>query len=331
MSAGGLNQGPGSGEMAPEDAFVHRPVLLAEVVQGLQPRTGGVYVDGTVGAGGHAAALLEASAPEGRLWCCDRDPAAVAAATRSLEPFGDRVRILNMDYADLGGCLEQDSCDGMVLDLGVSSPQLDDANRGFSFRFDGDLDMRFDPRQGPTAADLVNQAEADELETWMKDMADERHARRIARAIAAQRCLSPIRTTTHLARLVQQVVPGRPGGIHPATRLFQALRIVVNDELNSLRRGLATAWQVLKPGARLAVITFHSGEDRIVKQFGQALARPYEITGEADIPEWRRPRAPQLAWVRRKPVEPSPAERAANPRARSAKLRLMEKLGTAGR
>ena len=305
----------------------HQPVLLEEVMEALEPKTGRVYVDGTIGGGGHAEALLERSSPAGRLLGCDLDPAAVSAATDRLGRFAGRFEIRSGNYADLRDWIPAGSSDGVLLDLGVSSHQLDCGERGFSFRLDGPLDMRLDPRQGQTAADLVNGWPVMELARIFRDLGEERRAWRVARAVEWERRRAPFETTRQLAELVERVVPRAGQGIHPATRVFQALRMAVNDELGSLRRGLEAVWGVLKPRGRLAVISFHSGEDRVVKRFGQALAREYDVTGEADIPEWRRPRASLLAWVNRGPVAPGPAEIACNPRARSARLRVMEKLG----
>ncbi|HOB98115.1 MAG TPA: 16S rRNA (cytosine(1402)-N(4))-methyltransferase RsmH [Verrucomicrobiota bacterium] len=305
----------------------HQPVLLEEVMAAFEPQTGRVYVDGTIGGGGHAEALLERSSPAGRLLGCDLDPDAISAAAARLGRFAGRFEIRSGNFADLSGWIPAGSSDGVLLDLGVSSHQLDCAQRGFSFRLDGPLDMRLDPRRGDTAADLVNNWPVTELAQIFRDLGEERRAWRVARALEWERRRTPFQTTRQLADLVERVAPRGGQGIHPATRVFQALRMAVNDELGSLRRGLDAAWAVLRPGGRLAVISFHSGEDRVVKRFGQALAREYEVTGDADIPEWRRPRASLLAWVNRGPVAPSAAEVASNPRARSARLRVMEKLG----
>jgi 16S rRNA (cytosine1402-N4)-methyltransferase len=211
------------------------------------------------------------------------------------------------------------------LDLGVSSPQLDEAERGFSFQQDGPLDMRMDRRQQLMAADLVNTASAEELAKIFWDLGGERDARRFARAIAWDREKRPFQTTRQLAELIERLAPRRGKKTHPATRAFQALRMAVNDEIGSLRMGLAGALSILRPGGRLAVLTFHGVDDRIVKDFGRARARDYTFTGGMDVPELRKPRAPELNWVQRKAITPSTAEMEANPRSRSAQLRVMEK------
>ncbi len=306
--------------------FVHKPVLVTEVLAALQPRAGGRYVDGTLGGGGHAAAVLAASSPNGWLHGCDRDAAAVAAAGWRLAPFEGRFELRQANFADLGAWVEADSCDGVLLDLGASSPQLDRPERGFSFLQDGPLDMRMDTRQGPTAAELVNSADAEELARLFWELGGERQARRIARAIVGRRQDGPLRTTGALAALIQEAAPRRGSKTHPATRVFQALRIAVNDELGCLERGLEAAFGVLKPGGRLAVITFHSLEDRMVKGFGRAKSRDYAVAGPVDVPELRRPRAPQLDVLTRKALRPGAAELADNPRSRSAQLRVMQKM-----
>jgi 16S rRNA (cytosine1402-N4)-methyltransferase len=305
--------------------FEHRPVLLAEVLEALQPRAGGRYVDGTLGGAGHARAILKASTPAGWLFGCDRDWQAIEAARERLAPFGDRVELRHGNYSGLNEWVDAGSCDGALLDLGVSSHQLDTAERGFSFQQDGPLDMRMDPGNGSTAADLVNTLPASELASIFWNFGEERQARRIARAIDEERSRKPFQTTGQLAGLIARVSPRKGRRVHPATRVFQALRMVVNDELGALERGLSGVLAVLKPGGRLAIITFHSLEDRMVKQFGRVRARDYEVPGEVDVPELRIPRAPELKWVTRKPVEPGPEEVQANPRSRSARLRVMEK------
>lgn len=217
--------------------------------------------------------------------------------------------------------------DGVLLDLGVNSYQIECGERGFSFQRDGPLDMRFDRTQALTAEQLVNQLDTEELAKLFLELGGEPRARRIARAISRERQLRPLTRTLQLAELIERVAPRRGHSTHPATRVFQALRMIVNDEQETLRRGLAAAWHVLRPGGRLAVIAFHSGEDKFVRQYGRALAREYEFDGEVDVPELRRPRPAQARWVTRKAVRPSEAEAAANPRARSASLRVLEKLG----
>jgi 16S rRNA (cytosine1402-N4)-methyltransferase len=307
--------------------FFHTPVLLRAVLDGLQPRAGGRYVDMTVGGGGHAAAILEASAPDGTLVGVDRDPAALAAARQRLARYGGRVELREGAFDRLGEWVAPGSCDGMVADLGVSSPQLDTPERGFSFQHEGPLDMRLAGAGGPTAADLVNRLPVEELARLFAELGDEPRARAIARAIGRAREQAPLVTTRQLAELVARVAP-RPGrATHPATRVFLALRLAVNDELGVLERGLVAAWRALRPGGRLAVITFHGGEVRVVRRFVRERERAYEVPpGQADVPELRRPCPPRLRRVTRRPVTPGTDELAANPRARSAQLWLMEKL-----
>jgi 16S rRNA (cytosine1402-N4)-methyltransferase len=296
------------------------------LVAALQPRAGGRYADGTLGGAGHAAAILRASAPDGWLFGCDRDPAALAAAAKVLAAFAGRFELRQGSFAELANWLPAGSLDGVAMDLGVSSPQLDQPDRGFSLQHDGPLDMRFDPAATLTAAQLVNEAGADELARMFWELGDEPQSRRLARAIVEERQSRPFQTTWQLAGLIERLVPRHGRATHPATRVFQALRMAVNDELGALERGLQAAWTVLKPAGRLAVISFHSGEDRLVKQFGRALVRDYEFSGAVDRPEFRRPRAPRARWVFRQPVRPGAAELAANPRARSAQLRVLEKI-----
>lgn len=307
-------------------SFVHKSVLVAEVLASLEPHPGGCYADGTVGGGGHAEAILRASSPDGRLFGCDQDEAAVQAATGRLKVFAGRYEIRHGDFASLPTWVGSEACDGVLLDLGVSSAQLDQAERGFSFQRDGALDMRMNQNQSQTAAQYVNEASADELARLFWEFGGEREARRIARAIAEARGLRRFETTLQLAALVERVVPRRGQKVHPATRVFQALRMAVNDELGALQKGLPAVWKLLKPGARLAVITFHSVEDRVVKRFGRELARDYLVEGDVDVPELRQPAIPRLRWVQRKAIRASAAEVLENPRARSAQLRVMEKL-----
>ena len=306
--------------------FIHEPVLLEEVLLALQPAAGRLYVDGTVGGGGHAEAILEASGPGGRLVGFDRDDWALAAAARRLKRFGDRLELHREPFAGLAKCLAKASCDGVLLDLGVSSPQLDEAERGFSFQVEGPLDMRMDRRQPVSAAQLVNELEAGELATIFWELGGERRSRRIARAIVEQRDMQRIETTTQLADTVERACPRRGARTHPATGVFQALRMAVNDELGQVQAGLDAAWSVLKPGGCLAVITFHSGEDRLVKQFSRRLAKPYTVRGDVDVPELREPREPLARELSRKAIKPSDAEVGRNPRSRSAQMRAMEKL-----
>jgi 16S rRNA (cytosine1402-N4)-methyltransferase len=261
------------------------------------------------------------------LFGCDRDGAAVAAAERKLAEFSGRYEIRQGNFAELADWVPPGSCDGVLLDLGVSSPQLDDPGRGFSFQQDGPLDMRMDQRQGLTAARLLNEATAEELARIFWELGGERDGRRFARAIEQDRELRRFETTRQLAELIERLAPRRGRKTHPATKVFQAVRMTVNDEIGSLQQGLAGAVKILKPGGRLVVITFHSLEDRTVKDFGRARARDYTFTGGVDVPELRRPRAPELKWLQRKALRPAAAEVAANPRSRSAQMRMMEKLG----
>jgi len=300
--------------------------MVAEVLDALKPEPGGRYADGTVGGGGHAAAILIASTPGGRLCGCDRDAVAVAAARKRLTEFTDRFEVRQGNFADLGDWVAVESCDGVLLDLGVSSPQLDVAERGFSFQQEGPLDMRMDRRQAQSAADLVNRASTEELANIFWELGGERESRRFAKAITQERAVRAFQTTRQLAGLIERLSPRVGRRTHPATKVFQALRLAVNDEIGSLKRGLATALKILKPGGRLAVITFHSLEDRVVKDFGRARARDYTFIGGVDVPELREPRKPELRWISRKAVKPGEAELAANPRSRSAQLRIIEKL-----
>jgi 16S rRNA (cytosine1402-N4)-methyltransferase len=305
--------------------FVHRPVMMAEVLDALKPKPGGRYADGTLGAAGHAAAVLAASSPTGWLFGCDRDGDAVEAARMRLAEFAGRFEIRRGNFAELSEWIPAGSCDGVLLDLGVSSPQLDVAGRGFSFQNDGPLDMRMDTRQPQTAAALVNTAGAEELARIFWEYGDERESRRFARAMVHDREQRPFTTTRQLAELIERLSPRRGRKAHPATRVFQALRIAVNDEIGSLGRGLDGALKILKPGGRLAVITFHSLEDRVVKLFGRARAREYTFAG-TDVPELRAPCAPEIRLVHRKAIMPAEAELMDNPRSRSAQLRVMEKM-----
>lgn len=305
--------------------FKHKPVMMAEVLAALQPKPGGKYADGTLGGAGHAAAVLAASSPTGRLWACDRDGVALEAAAQRLAEFAGRFELRRGNYAELSEWIPAGSCDGVLLDLGVSSPQLDVAERGFSFQNDGPLDMRMDTRQPVTAATLLNTESAEEIARIFWEYGDERESRRFARAIVHDRETQPFTTTRQLAELIERLSPRGGRKAHPATRVFQALRIAVNDEIGSLERGLDGALKILKPGGRLAVITFHSLEDRMVKLFGRARARDYTFAG-TDVPELRAPRAPEIKLVSRKAIMPGDAELAENPRSRSAQLRVMEKL-----
>ena len=306
--------------------FIHQPVMLVEVLEALRPHSGGRYVDGTLGGSSHAAAILRASSPDGWLYGCDRDPAAVEAAQERLKEFTGRFEVRQGNFSELAEWVAQRSCEGVLLDLGVSSPQLDQPERGFSFQQDGPLDMRMDPGQQTTAADLINELSEAELSRLFWELGDEPESRRYARAIVQERRQGRFETTGQLARLIERLTPRRGSRTHPATRVFQAVRMATNNEVDSLKSGLAAAWAVLKPSGRAAIITFHSVEDRIVKEFGREKARAYTVRGEVDLPDFRDERAPEGRWVTRKPVVAGEDEVRANPRARSAKLRVIEKL-----
>ena len=307
--------------------FVHRPVMAAEALAALKPIPGGRYADGTVGGAGHAASILAASSPTGWLSGCDRDGVAVeAAAKRLAEKFAGRFEIRRGNFAEMADWISAASCDGVLLDLGVSSPQLDSPERGFSFQQDGPLDMRMDDRQPLTAAELLNGAGTEDLARIFWEFGGERESRRFARAIVHDRARKQFGTTRQLAELIERISPRAGRKAHPATKVFQALRIAVNDEIASLKRGLGAAVKILKPGGRLAVITFHSLEDRVVKEFGRERTRDYTFSGEVDVPELRQPRAPELKWVTRKAIAPGEMELQENPRSRSAQLRVLEKI-----
>ena len=313
----------------------HQPVLYKEIIHALQPHAGGRYVDGTLGAGGHAREIMEVSAPDGRLLGLDVDPQALALARRYLAPYEQRIHLVQASYVTLSmqlAQLEWDAVDGILLDLGASSMQFDTAERGFSFLQDAPLDMRFGPHVTQTAADLVNKYSERELADLIFQYGEERDSRKIARAILKAR---PIHTTRELVAAIESVSPRRGSfgtvsgrrtvrSLHPATRTFQALRIAVNDELTSIKEVLPQAVAALMPGGRLAVISFHSLEDRIVKDFFREQSKdrinpPYERIYEEE-------RKAALKEVNRKPITPSDDEIKSNPRARSAKLRIAEKL-----
>jgi 16S rRNA (cytosine1402-N4)-methyltransferase len=289
----------------------HQPVLVEEVTGFLNVRPDGVYIDATVGGGGHAQAILERLA-SGRLLGIDRDPLALAAAQQRLAPFGSKVTLMQGNFADVGELHAASgfpAADGVLADLGLSSMQLADASRGFSFNLEGPLDMRMDPASDTSAADLVNYSSERELADLIFKFGEERHSRRIARAIMRAR---PFRTSTELAQVVTRAIPSRPGPhqIHPATRTFMALRLAVNQELDNLQEFLAKVLSIMPLEARVAVISFHSLEDRLVKQSFAAWQRE----GRAKV-------------LTRKVVRPGECEAANNPRSRSAKLRVAEKCG----
>jgi len=300
----------------------HLPVLYQETIQAINPRSPGRYVDGTVGAGGHAAALLEASSPEGELLGLDVDPQALELAGARLAPFGSRVTLVQAHFSTFPEELVRKGWDfvqGILLDLGVSSMQLDTPQRGFSFMQDGPLDMRLDPRQEETAADLVNGLAEDVLADILWRYGDERRSRRIARAICRAR---PISTTLELAETVKRAA-GKPGRIHPATRTFQALRIAVNHELEAIETTLPLAVTALAAGGRLAVISFHSLEDRIVKKFMRRESQDCICPGEQPVCTCSHQAS--LNLISRSAIKPQKGEIFTNSRARSARLRFAEK------
>ena len=302
----------------------HQPVLYQEIIHALQPHNGGRYVDGTLGAGGHARGILEACAPDGQLLGLDVDPQALAIARKTLAPYEHRIHLAQASYTTLSTQLKQlgwDELDGIVLDLGASSMQFDTPERGFSFLQDAPLDMRFGPHIPQTAADIVNNYSERELADLIYEYGEEQDSRKIARAMVKAR---PLHTTRELVAVIESVSPRRGDRVHPATKTFQALRIAVNDELASIKEVLPQAVAALKPTGRLAVISFQSLEDRIVKSFFREQSKdlvnpPYERIYEVE-------RKATLKEVNRKPITPSEEETKNNPRARSAKLRIAEKL-----
>jgi len=307
-----------------EGQLPHQPVLYHQIITAIQPQRGKKYVDGTLGAGGHAWGILKESTPDGLLLGLDVDPTALALARQRLAEYGERAILIQASHTTLAKQLAQvgwQQVDGIVIDLGASSMQFDTAERGFSFLKDGPLDMRFDPTQPLTAADIVNTWDTISLADVLYKYGEEPRSRHIARAIIDAR---PITTTSQLAGLVEKVLGGSSGGkIHPATRTFQALRITVNGELEAVEKTLPQAIDALAPGGRLAVISFHSLEDRIVKNIFREHSRPLRDEQHPMAPEIR-PAITRL--VSRKPLLPTEEEITQNPRARSAKLRLVEKL-----
>ncbi len=315
--------------------FAHESVLAAEVIEYLAPRDRGVYVDGTLGGAGHAAQIL-ASAPEATLIGIDRDPSALAASQAVLAPFADRVRLVHGEYDDLPRILAEHGvthADGLLLDLGVSSPQLDAAERGFSFTRPGPLDMRMDTTSGSTALDILRDTFVDDLADLIATLGEERHARRIARLIKEALAADKLHTTIDLANLIARAVPAveqRKSKIHPATRTFQALRIAVNAELAQLEHFLAGFPDLLAPGGRCAIISFHSLEDRLVKN------RFRDLAWTTSLPPYLAERAgeriePVCTLVTRKAVVATDAEIARNPRSRSARLRVCERTSAPNR
>ncbi|MFP3897761.1 MAG: 16S rRNA (cytosine(1402)-N(4))-methyltransferase RsmH [Dehalococcoidia bacterium] len=303
---------------------VHVPVLVDEVMEGLRAEPGGRFVDCTVGPGGHAAAILERITPSGKLLGIDADPEAIRSSQHRLSNYDPAVILVNDSFANLEAICERyhfHPVDGILFDLGVSSLQLDTAERGFSFQLDAPLNMRFDPGQGLTASDIVNSFTEQELARLIHNYGEERHSRRIARQIVQNR---PISSTVELARLIEHVSGGRRSRIHPATRTFMALRIATNNELQNLELALRQTINLLRPGGRLAVVSYHSLEDRIVKQFlrnaaSNCLCPPGTII-------CRCGHVPTLKLISRKVIKPTSLEIESNPRSRSAKLRIAERL-----
>jgi 16S rRNA (cytosine1402-N4)-methyltransferase len=309
----------------------HLPVLVDEVLATLAPASGSLHIDATLGGGGHTERILEAASPDGRVLGLDADPAAIDRVDARLGPrFGDRLVLRQANFRELAGVAPDagfDVVDGCLFDLGLSSYQLADRSRGFGFRAGGPLDMRFDPSRGVPASELLASLDAAELTALFRRYGEEPKAPRIARAIVDARKTAPVSTAEDLAALVERVAPPNPRlrrRTHPATRVFQALRIAVNEELDALSAGLAAALDLLRPGGRLVVLSYHSLEDRIVKRFFQAERRGCVCPPE--LPVCVCGRNPRLRLVTRPSITPTDAEVAANPRARSARLRAAERL-----
>lgn len=302
----------------------HKPVLYQEIIHALQPRSGGRYVDGTLGAGGHARGILEACSPDGLLLGLDVDPQALALARETLAPYEKRIRLVQASHITLAEQLaaaKWDSIDGIVLDLGASSMQFDNAERGFSFMQDGPLDMRFGPHALMSAEEIVNTFDERELADIIFRYGEDRDSRKIAKAIVMSR---PLHTTRELVAVIEKASPRRGDKLHPATQTFQALRIAVNDELAAVEKTLPQAVTALRSGGRCAVISFHSLEDRIVKEYFREQSKelinpPYERIYEVE-------RKAIVQLINKKPILPSDEEIKENPRARSSKLRIVEKL-----
>ena len=309
----------------------HMPVLAEEVISMLSPASGSLQIDATLGGGGHTERILEATNPDGRLLGIDADGAAIARVDAALRPrFGDRLVLRRANFRELATVAPEEgfgAVDGLLFDLGLSSFQLADTDRGFGIRAGGPLDMRFDTNRGVPAADLLATLDADELAALFKRFGEEPNARRIARAIVEARRTAPVATAEELAALVERVSPGNPRvrrRIHPATRVFQALRIAVNEELDALQDGLAAAVDLLRPGGRLVVLSYHSLEDRIVKRFLDTERKGCICPPE--LPVCVCGRLPRLQLVTRPSLTPTDAEIAENPRARSARLRAAERI-----
>lgn len=310
-----------------DDTVGHTPVLYQPVLSALDLEAGRRYIDATVGAGGHSAGILEGSSPNGRLLGLDRDPSALKLAKKNLAPYVDRLYLHHASFTALKSVVATEgweTVDGILFDLGLSSMQIFEPERGFSFRLEGPLDMRFDPSQETTAEDLINNLRHEDLTEIIRTYGEERRARRVARAIVEAR---PIQDTLHLARIVQEAVGPTRQRIHPATRTFQALRIAVNDELEALKDGLAQSLEVLREGGRLVVIAYHSLEDRIVKRYFREQSRdcvcpPEELFCRCEAEA-------RLRVLTKRPIRPDEAEIEANPRSRSARLRIAERISPA--
>lgn len=309
--------------------FVHKPVMLEEVIEGLNLKPDGIYVDCTLGGAGHSAAILSHTGPGGRLVALDQDPEALAAAKDRLAPFRDRVDLVRANFAQLDEILSRlgiKEVDGILFDLGVSSYQLDNPARGFSYQHDAPLDMRMDPEQETDARELVNKLPVEELARIIRDYGEERWASRIAEFIGEERKRHAVETTGQLVEIVKKAIPAgaRREGPHPAKRTFQALRIAVNRELEILHDAIRSAVRRLRPGGRICVITFHSLEDRIVKDLFRQMASPCSCP--KDFPVCVCGGKKEIKIITARPVVPGPAELDENPRARSARLRIAEKI-----
>ena len=312
------------------DMFAHKPVLLNEVIEGLNIRPDGIYVDGTLGGGGHSEEIAKRLGPGGRLIGIDRDEDAIRAATERLRPYEDRVTIVRGNYEDLPDILHGqgiERADGILLDLGVSSFQLDEGERGFSYRTEAPLDMRMDRRQSLSAYEVVNEYSEQDLYHIIRDLGEDRFAKNIAKHIVTERAKEPIRTTTQLAEIIKQAIPARmrEGGGHPAKRTFQAIRIEVNRELDILTQSLEPLIDVLAPHGRLCIISFHSLEDRAVKNAFRKAQDP--CICPKDLPVCVCGRKPKGRVVTRKPIISGEEELQENNRAHSAKLRIFEAVG----
>ncbi len=315
--------------MSEQINFSHRPVLLDECIEALQIRSDGTYVDGTAGGAGHSSVIASHLGEKGCLLALDQDETAVTVATERLSVFGERTRVVRSNFCELGSVCEMlgiDRINGLLLDLGVSSHQLDTAERGFSYQADAPLDMRMDIRNPLTAKKIVNEYSEENLKRILFEYGEERFSSRIASNIIREREKAPIETTGELAEIIKRSIPSaaRDGGHHPAKRSFQALRIEVNAELDVIAPAIRSAVRLLAPGGRIAIITFHSLEDRIVKQIFSELAQG--CTCPRDFPVCVCGKRPLVRVISRKPILPTEAELAVNPRARSAKLRVAEKL-----